>query len=416
MVKIKKLGCGVNLAMEFIPYVQSASIGIWTKTGAVDETGKTSGISHLIEHMAFKGTQTRSAKQIAEDVDKIGSSMNAFTGKESTCYYIKSLTSNIDKSIEIVLDMFLNSVFDKTELKKEKLVIFEEMNMIEDSPEDDIHDIICELVFKGIPLSHSVIGTRGVLSKITQGGIKEYIREEYSRDSIVVSVAGNFDESRIEALMDEKLYSLTETKSRKEYGDVPYSAGYKVKVKDIEQAHICLGTRGVKLDDERYYAFAVLNNIMGGSMSARLFQSIREEKGLAYSVYSSCSSFVDAGLYSIYAAVSQEKAEEAVLAIKDELLKLKKDGVSADELSAAKEQLKGSYIFSQENINSRMFANGKNMTLLGKVYLPEEVIAGIDNVGAEEIREVSDIINDFENYSGVLITNRKADLKKWMLG
>ena len=415
MIKTRKLDCGVTLVMEHIPYVQSTSFGIWARTGSVDETKKTAGISHLIEHMVFKGTQNRSAKAIAKDADKIGSHMNAFTGKESTCYYIKSLASNIGQSIDIIMDMFFNSLFDEKELEKEKFVIYEEMKMIEDAPEDDIHDIICELVFKGAPLSQSIIGTRTSLSGITRNTIKKYIKNEYTQDSVVISVAGKFDEDEIACLIESKLSALQETKEKKVYTAAAYSPDFKVKVKDIEQTHICLATRGVKLDDKKYYAFIVLNNIFGGSMGARLFQSIREEKGLAYAVYSSSSSFVDMGIFSIYAAVSHDKAKEAVSAIKDELLKLKKDGVTEDELSTAKEQIKGSYIFSQENVNGRMFSNGKNMTLLGKFYLPEKVIASIDKVKMGDIEEAAALINNLEDYSGVLITNKKVDLKKWML-
>jgi len=414
MVKIKKLDSGVSLVTESIPHVQSVSFGVWIKAGAADETKKTAGISHLIEHMMFKGTETRSARQIAEDVDKIGSHINAFTGKEATCYYIKSLDSNLKESVDIVMDMFLNSVFDKAELEKEKHVIYEEMKMIEDSPEDYIHDMICEMVFRDTPLAQPIIGLKSSLSRVTRNGIKRYIGDEYTRDSIIISVAGKFDEDEIERLLGDKLCALQASKGKKGYADVPYFPCHTVKVKDIEQANICLGVPGVKLDDEKYYAFAVLNNILGGSMSSRLFQSIREEKGLAYSVYTSSTSFVDTGLFNIYTGVSHENAEKTISAVKDELLKMKHDGVSKDELSAAKEQLKGSYIFSQESVNGRMFANGRNMTLLGKVFLPEEVISGIDKVKREDIEEVSPLVTDIRNYSAAMITNKRADLKKWI--
>ncbi|MCL1810221.1 MAG: insulinase family protein [Clostridiales bacterium] len=415
MIITKKLSCGAVMVLEHMPHVQSASVGIWTRTGAVNEAKNTAGISHLIEHMMFKGTETRNAKQIAEDADKIGSQMNAFTTKESTCYYIKTLASNIGKSTDLLMDMFMNSVFDKNELAKEKLVIIEEMKMIEDSPEDDIHDIVCEQVFKGTPLAQPVIGTKGSVSSITQNRIRSYIENEYTRDSIVVSVAGKFDEDEMAGMIEGKLSRLKENKAAAVPAEAPHSPTHRVKAKDIEQAHICMGTRGVKLEDERFYAFAALNNILGGSMSSRLFQSIREEKGLAYSVYSSSGSFVDDGIFSIYAAVSHEKAADAISAVKDELEKLKKDGVTEAELSAAREQLKGGYIFGQENVNGRMFANGKNMTLLGRVYLPEEVIAGVDKVTVEDVENAAMLVNDFSKYSATLITNRRADLKKWML-
>jgi predicted Zn-dependent peptidase len=221
MINTKKLKCGVTLVMEHIPYVQSTSFGIWAKAGSVDEAKKTAGISHLIEHMVFKGTENRNAKEIAKDADKIGSHMNAFTGKESTCYYIKSLASNIDKSIDIMMDMFFNSLFDEKELEKEKLVIYEEMKMIEDAPEDDIHDIICDMVFKGNPLAQPIIGTRTSLSGINRNTIKKYIKNEYTQDSIVISIAGKFDEDAITDLIEEKLSTLIATKEKKAYIDTP---------------------------------------------------------------------------------------------------------------------------------------------------------------------------------------------------
>lgn len=412
MIINKKLNCGVRIVMEEIPYVQSVSIGIWVKAGSVDETAKNSGISHFIEHMLFKGTETRSAKKIAEDVDKIGGQINAFTGKEATCYYLKTLASNIDKAADILIDMFMHSKFDEEEMEKEKRVVCEEIKMIEDSPEDDAHDIISELIFKGNPLAKSIIGTPKSLEGITRNTIKKYIREEYTRDNIVISISGKFDQDHVSELFDRKLLDLNENKAPKIYEEAAYKPSYKVKVKDIEQSHLCLGLKGLALEDESYYSLVLLNNIMGGSMSSRLFQNIREEKGLAYSVYSMSSSFKDTGYFNIYAGVSHDKVKDALIGIQDELKLLKKDGISAEELETAKEQLKGSYIFSLENVNGRMFSIGKNMLLLNKIYTAEEVMASIDAVTLEDISNVSEMITDIHNYSGVLIGRNKVDLKK----
>ncbi len=415
MIKIRKLDCGVRVVMEKISHVQSISIGVWTKAGSCDEVEKISGISHLIEHMMFKGTEKRTAKQIAEDVDKIGGQINAFTGKEATCYYMKTLSSNADKAVDILLDMFLNSKFDKNELKKEKKVICEEIKMIQDSPEDDVHDMICELVFKGNPLGKSIIGTPTSLERITQNSIIKYMEEEYTRDSIVVSVSGNFDEDSICNLFEGRLKNLKEKKATKTYDEAPYEPRYKVKVKDIEQTHLCVATKGIKLDDERYYAFALLNNIMGGSMSSRLFQNIREEKGLAYSVYSMTSSFSDMGYFNIYAGVSHDKIKDVILGIKEELEELRRNAVTEEELSTAKEQLKSSYIFGLENVNGRMFSIGKNTILLNKTYTPEEIINNIDKVTIKDIIEASKLIDDIKKYSCAIITNKKIDIKKYII-
>jgi predicted Zn-dependent peptidase len=412
MIINKKLNCGVRIVMEEIPYVQSVSIGIWVKAGSVDETAKNSGVSHFIEHMLFKGTENRSAKKIAEDVDKIGGQINAFTGKEATCYYLKTLASNIDKAADILVDMFMNSKFDEEEMEKEKRVVCEEIKMIEDSPEDDAHDIISELVFKGNPLAKSIIGTPKSLQGITRNVINKYINEEYTRDNIVISVCGCFDADHVGELFDCKLLNLKDNKSPKNFDEEEYKPSYKVKVKDIEQSHICLGLKGLSLDDDRYYPLVLLNNIMGGSMSSRLFQNIREEKGLAYSVYSMSSSFSNTGYFNIYAGVSHDKIKDAVIGIRDELKILKTDGVTEEELQTAKEQLKGSYIFSLENVNGRMFSIGKNMLLLNRIYTPEEVMASIDAVEMDDVKEISKIITDIHNYSGVLIGRNKIDLKK----
>lgn len=412
MIINKKLNCGVRIVMEEIPYVQSVSIGIWVKAGSVDETAKNSGISHFIEHMLFKGTESRSAKKIAEDVDKIGGQINAFTGKEATCYYLKTLAGNIDQAVDILLDMFLNSKFDEEEMEKEKRVVYEEIKMIEDSPEDDAHDIIGELIFKGNPLARPIIGTPKSLQGIMRKDIKKYISREYARNNIVISVCGCFDIDHACALFESKLTDLSPEKDHKEFAEADYKPSYKVKVKDIEQSHICLGLKGLALDDDRYYSLILLNNIMGGSMSSRLFQNIREEKGLAYSVYSMSSSFSDTGYFNIYAGVSHDKIKDAVIGIQDELKQLKQSGVTAEELQTAKEQMKGSYIFSLENVNGRMFSIGKNMLLLNRTYTPEEVMASIDAVTLEDMREISELITDVHNYSGVLIGRNKMDLKK----
>ncbi len=412
MIINKKLNCGVRIVMEEIPYVQSVSVGIWVKAGSVDETAKNSGISHFIEHMLFKGTENRSAKRIAEDVDRIGGQINAFTGKEATCYYLKTLATNVDKAADILIDMFINSKFDEEEMEKEKRVVCEEIKMIEDSPEDDAHDIIGELIFKGNPLAKSIIGTPKSLDGINRDAIKKYISDEYTRDNIVISICGCFNQDHVCELFDSKLTELNSNKAEKVFEETEYKPNYKMKVKDIEQSHICLGLKGLPLDDERYYSLALLNNIMGGSMSSRLFQNIREEKGLAYSVYSMSSSFSNTGYFNIYAGVSHDKIKDAVIGIQDELKLLKTDGVTADELQTAKEQLKGSYIFSLENVNGRMFSIGKNMLLLNKIYTPEEIMAHIDTVTMEDIKNISEMITDIHQYSGVLIGRNKVDLKK----
>jgi len=351
-------------------------------------------------------------KRIAEEVEKIGGQINAFTGKEATCYYIKTLSSNIDKATDILIDMFMNSKFDMEEMEKEKRVVYEEIKMIEDSPEDDAHDLIGELVFKGSPFARSIIGTPKSLKGITQKLIKSYLEKEYTKDHIVISISGKFDQDQVCELFEGQFSKLKEKKEAKTVEITDYEPNYKIKIKNIEQSHICLGRKGLSLDDSRYYSLALLSNIMGGSMSSRLFQNIREEKGLAYSVYSMASSFSSCGYFNIYAGVGHDKVKDTVMAIKDELELLKNHGVTKDELETAKEQIKGNYIFSLENVNGRMFSIGKNKLLLNKTLTPEEIINRVDEVTMDDIIDISNLITNIHNYSGVLIGRNKVNLKK----
>lgn len=414
MIQTRKLSCGTTVVMEKIPYVRSVAMGTWVRAGAVDEPAAIAGVSHYIEHMMFKGTDKRTAREIASDVDKIGGQFNAFTGKEATCYYIKTLCENLDKAAEILLDMLLNSKMDQEEMKKEKSVIKEEIKMIQDTPDDDAHETVCELVFKGNPLGNSVIGTPETLDHIDRKALTEYLKREYTRDSLVIAIAGNFDEDEVCRMFEDRLNKLGASKEKKPADIQPYKPGYKVKVKDIEQTHISLAVPGVALEDDRYYAMGLLSNIMGGSMSSRLFQNIREQKGLAYSVYSMTSSFSSGGYFNIYAGVAHEKTEDAIAGIKEELELLKKEGVTREELATAKEQMKSSYIFGQENVTGRMFSIGKNMSLCGRIQTPEEVIEGFNKVTMEDVQRVAEMVCDLQQYCGAAVTNREFDMKAVM--
>lgn len=412
MVNIKKLNCGVRLVTEKISHVQSAAIGIWVKNGAVDEYKEVSGISHFIEHMMFKGTENRTAKKIAEDIDKIGGQINAFTGKEATCYYVKVINTHLFDGAEVLLDMLNNSVFDSKEMTKERQVICEEIKMIEDQPDDLAHDTVCEMVFRGNELGNSIIGTKSSLKRITRPVMVDYKNKTYTKDSIVISASGNFDEEELAKYLEDKFDKIFDSKPARKETAVEYKPSYKVIVKDIQQSHICMATKTIALGDPRYYSFSVLNNIMGGSMSSRLFQNIREEKGLAYSVYSMNSTFSTSGYYNIYAGVSHDKVAAAIDGIKEELDVLEAKGVSDEELSMSKEQLKSSYIFGQENVASRMFAIGKNLLLLGKVFTAEEVLRGIEEVSHESINAIKPMICNIDNYSAVCVNRDKINLKK----
>ncbi len=414
MNKIVKLDCGLRLALEKIPYVQSATAGIWVKTGAVDEDETCRGISHFIEHMMFKGTEKRTAREIASDIDALGGQINAFTGKENTCYYVKMLSSNLEQGCEILVDMLTNSLFDPVEMKKEKQVVKEEIKMVEDTPDDAAQELMYESLFKGNELSNSILGTPESLDAITREDIKNYIRKEYTLDNIIVSVAGNFDEERLCSFFENSLSSLTPSKEEKLYKSPIYIPTFKTKTKDIEQSHICISTKALKFADKDSYVLSILNNIMGGSMSSRLFQNIREEKGLAYSVYSYTSSFNKNGFYAISAAVAHDKIEDTISAIREELDILATDGVSDQELEISKQQTKGALIFSMENTSNRMVSNGKFALFRNKLKKIDDVINTIDSINQDDIRRVTKLITDVSTYSGGLVSRRNVDLAALM--
>lgn len=416
MIINKKLNSGIRMVLEEIPYVQSVAIGIWVKTGAVDEDEKYAGISHFIEHMMFKGTTNRSAKKIAEDIDRIGGQINAFTGKEATCYYVKAIDSNYKEAADVLIDMLTQSLLDKEEMTKERQVICEEIKMTQDAPDELAHDTITAMIFKGNDLGKSIIGTPTSLKRITRSVMRDYFAEEYTRDNIVISVSGNFDVDEICEYFDDKFMELMPSKDEKCPALTPYAPSYKSITKEIEQSHICLATKGIPLGDDRYYAFSILNNIMGGSMSSRFFQNIREEKGLAYSVYSMNGAFSGDGYYNIYAGVSHDKIRDAICGIREELALLDEKGISAEELESSRAQLKAAYVFGQENVAGRMFKNGKNTILTGKISTPEEVVKGFDDVTMDDIENMKKLICDFSNYSAVVVSKKHIELKRIMKG
>ncbi len=416
MVITKVLNSGVRIVMEQIPHVQSVAIGLWVKTGAVDEAEKYAGISHFVEHMMFKGTSSRTAREIAADIDKLGGQINAFTGKEATCYYVKSIYSNYKKAADVICDMLNNSLFEKKEMTKERKVIFEEIKMTQDTPDELAHETVTSTVFHGGSLGKSVIGTPTTLKRISRNVMVDYVNREYAKNSIVISVAGNFDVDDVCAYFETKLPDLADEKPVKEYIMGTYEPGYRTIVKDIEQAHLCMALPGLSLGDPDRYAFNILTNIMGGSMSSRFFQNIREQKGLAYSVYCMQGNFSREGYFNIYAGISHDKIKEAVGGIREELELLAQEGVTEEELESSREQLKAGFIFGQENVAGRMFRNGKNVLLLGTVATPEEVIDGFNRVTFDDIDRIKKRICSLEQYSAALATNRRFNLKKVMRG
>lgn len=411
-ISIVTLNSGVRVVLEPLENVKSCALGIWVRTGAVDETKENAGVSHFIEHMMFKGTELRDAKKIAFDMEKIGGHVNAFTGKEATCYHIKTTGEHILDGADVLLDMLNNSLFDSKEMTRERTVIMEEMKMNQDQPDDLAYDKIIELVFSGNPLAKPIIGTKTSLKNITRPVMVKYRNEEYTRDNIVVSVAGNFDKNVVLEYLEDKFANFKASKPKKKHINEIYKPASKVIVKDIQQTHLCLGTKGVDLDSPVYQQFTLLSNIMGGGMSSRLFQNVREKKGLSYSVFSMTSAFSNDGYFNIYLGVGHDKIKDACKGVIEELDCLDKNNVTQEELDMAKEQAKATYYFAQESVSSRMIANGKCVTLLNKAFECEEVVKQINSITLDDIRAVKDMICDISKYSLVAVTNKSFNWEK----
>lgn len=414
MISARTLSNGIKIVMEEMQHVNSVSCGIWVKTGACDEEDRTSGISHFVEHMMFKGTPTRDAFRISADIDKLGASMNAFTGKEATCFYVKAMSENYKQACDVLCDMLENALFDTVEMNRERHVIEEEIKMSKDDPEDLAHDELGDGLLRGTPLGKSVIGTATSIGRVNHKVMKEYVDRQYTRDSITVSVAGNFDPDDVCAYFDKRFMNRGETKPERKASDPEFVPFTKSFTRDINQAHICLGTKCMNMRDDRAYAFQTLNSIMGGSMSSRLFQNIREKKGLAYSVYSGNVSYADSGYYEIYAGVSMKNVKKAIEAVREELDRLKNESVTKEELESSRAQMKAAYTFSQESTSARMIVNGKNYLLIGKYYVPEEVMDGFNSVTIDDIDEIKDMITDLSTYSAVCVSGTRTDLKSVM--
>lgn len=408
-----KLDNGVRIVAEEIKYVNSVSIGIWVKVGSRNEDEGNNGISHFIEHMLFKGTKNRTAKEIAGTIDKIGGQLNAFTAKECTCFYAKVLDTHFDIALDILSDMFFNSTFSENEIEKEKGVVLEEIGMYEDSPEDLVHDIFNQSVWSKNPLGMPILGTEETLKAIKRQDIIDYIDSNYTPENIVISVVGNFDKEHVLSEI-EKVFSKHKAfkKDKVIINEPVFTPIYKHKEKNTEQAHLCIGFKGFELSNKYTYPLLVLNNIFGGAMSSRLFQKIREEKGLAYSVFSYPSSYTDCGILSIYAGMKPNQLDYVIELIIEEINQIKANGISEEELYDSKEQIKGSYILGLESTSGRMNSIGKSELLLDKIYSPKEIIELIDAVTMDDINHVINLVFNIEKMGAAIIgPNRSTILK-----
>lgn len=371
---------GLRIVSESIPYMSSVSIGIFVGTGSRSENLPEQGVSHFIEHLMFKGTKKRSARDIAEEVDDIGGQLNAATDRENTCYYIKVLPDHLDLGLDILSDMLLHSQFPETELEKERQVILEEISLYEDSPDELIHDLHMNALWPGHALGRNILGTRETIGALSRQMIVDYTMRHYMPDNIVVAAAGKLTHDELVKIVRRYWEPVWGTAPRLSDSTPLFVTGRHLQEKEIEQIHICLGTPGVAHEDPRFYASHVFNTILGGGVSSRLFQHIREERGLAYSVCSYPSSFRDTGLVTIYTGVSPENCRAVMEIIYEILDDIRSRGVRPAELQRAKEQLKAGLLFSLESSSNRMSRLGRAEISAREYLSPEQIVAKVDEV------------------------------------
>ncbi len=386
---------GVRIVSEEIPHVRSISVGIWVGAGSRFESPEENGITHFIEHMLFKGTKTRTARQIAEEFDRIGGEINAFTSKENTCYYAKVLDHHGEMAVSILADMFFNSTFDENELDKERQVVLEEILMSEDAPDDDVHEQLWGVMYPTDALGLPILGTNKTLSTFSSDTIRQYIDKHYCPENIVVSIAGNVTKDLL--LHIEELFGSFERSPNAVETTLTnpvFHSGKFVKERDVEQSHLAISFPAISVMDPKLNDFIALNNIVGGNMSSRLFQEVREERGLAYTIYSYQSCYADVGAFTIYGSTNNQQLSVMQDTINETLGKVRTHGITDIELVNAKEQLKGSFVLGMEGTNSRMSRNGRNELIHGRHKSIDEVISEIDEVSMDK---VNDLINSILN-------------------
>jgi len=393
MVQQFTLPNGLRVIAEPLPHLHSVSIGVWVRAGSILEAPAENGLSHFIEHLAFKGTARRSARQIAQEMDAVGGYLNAATSKLNTVYYAKVIDEDLPLAADILADIVIHPAYDAREMNKERSVVLEEISMTDDSPEDVAYDVIASAMFGAQSLGQTILGPRSIIEGCSREDILAYRSRHYSPMNACVAVAGNFEMERLEELLLQH------------FGDWQGHAGelYPVNTvnaapavltadKDTEQAHICLGYRGLPLGSEDVYAMAVFNSVLGGGMSSRLFQRIREESAMAYTVYSAPSAYPHCGDFTVYAAVSPRNIRTVVAQIDEEIEKLLAEGITEEEFRMAKAQLKGGFILGQESAYNRMNGMGSNLALMNRYISTEETIRRINAVTREDAQRVAEAV------------------------
>lgn len=384
---------GVRVMTQQIPGMHTVSIGIWLASGARSERPAEHGIAHFIEHLLFKGTERRSARQINREIDSLGGMLNAFTSYEYVCYYAKCLAGVLPQVVDILTDLFLHSTFPADELERERGVVLQEIKMHEDTPDEHIHDRLHQSFWQGHPLGHPILGNLDTISTISRDDILKFREKWYRPSEILIAAAGGVEHQQLADLAYDQFSRLLPAPPCRECEVVQRSATAKVvelTERDMEQVLFCIGTKGLPVQSPDRYTLMLLNTILGGGMSSRLFEEIREKRGMAYSVYSYLSSFSDAGALSVFAGTERERSNEALQILLAELARFKTEAVPADELNSAREQVKGKVLMSLESSDSYMMRLARSYLNFGRFQPVDEVIAGFDAVKAEEIMQLAE--------------------------
>jgi len=381
------LSNGIRIITEKIDHYKSVSLGIWVGTGSRDENSINNGVSHFIEHMLFKGTPSRDTLLIARELDAIGGLANAFTGKEYTCFHSKVLDKDFNKLVEILSDIFLNSSFDPAEIEKEKQVVLQEISMIEDSPEEQVHELFNAQFFSSHPLGLPVLGTPETVSSFDRDGILEYMRGYYNTDRIIISAAGNIEHKDVVKAFEEKFKRLEPVKRESKKISHSPASSIVCSYKELEQINIIIGGKAPTLTSKMRFAGAILNTILGGNMSSRLFQEIREKRGLAYSIYSFISSYIDSGILGICVGSDPDEVNNVIDVINKEILKIEEGDLSEADIDEARAHLIGGILLGSENTDSRMMRIAKNEFIFGRYIEYAEVIDYLKKVTIDDIVE-----------------------------
>ena len=389
-VREKVFPNGLTVVTESMPHVRSVAIGIWVRHGSRCEPERQNGISHFIEHMVFKGTQQRSAEEIARESDRIGGAIDAFTAKEMTCFQVRVLDEHLTKGFDILADLCLRPLFLPEEVEREKLVILEEIRMVQDNPEDLVHENLTQKFWGLHPLGRPILGVPETVQGLASGELHEWFKQKYGPESLLITAAGNLDHQQIVDLAGAAFGDLPRGKSTAaETSPLPEPHIVLRTKHELEQVHICLAVPALRLTDPRRYAVSLLNVVLGTGMSSRLFQKIRERQGLAYAVFSDVTPYRDTGMLLVYAGTALETTSEVIHSVLEEFQGLRSELVSEEEIRRAKDNLKGAMLLGLESTGSRMSRLARQYLYFGRFFETDELISQLDAVTREEIREVA---------------------------